>query len=149
MVWAAIGFTGRTELVFIDGHLNAASYKDILQRYLIPFAERIAGPEWIFQQDNCSVHTANLVKQWMAAENMEVLPWPSRSPDLNIIENMWGALVRRVYGNCKQYSSIPELKSALISIWEVIEQEYIQTLVHSMKNQIFELITKGGNKINY
>lgn len=41
------------------------------------------------------------------------MKWPSRSPNLNLIENLWGILSRAVYKNSKQYNNIKELENAI------------------------------------
>ena len=50
---------------------------------------------FIYQQDNCPVHTANAIKDWFQNNNVEVLPWPSFSPDINKIENVWAIIVKK------------------------------------------------------
>ena len=37
------------------------------------------------------------MKEWMAKVNMTTLEWPARSPDLNLIENVWEMLAQLVY----------------------------------------------------
>ena len=149
MVWAGVGYNGRTELVIIETKNNAKKYVEVLAKYLLPFTHRIIGDKWVLQQDNSSIHTSNLVKDWVNCHNVTLLDWPSLSPELNIIENVWSHLVRMVYSNGRQYNSTNELKIALFESWEQISQNYIQTLVDSMPNRVFDLILKGGHKINY
>ncbi|GFV04821.1 hypothetical protein TNCV_5047851 [Trichonephila clavipes] len=45
-------------------------------------------PGAIYQQDNARPHTARLSQQCL--QGYDVLPWPTRSPDLSPIENVWG-----------------------------------------------------------
>ena len=40
-------------------------------------------------QDGASAHTAHSVRDWLAEQDINVLPWCARSPDLNPIENIW------------------------------------------------------------
>ena len=55
------------------------------------------GNYFVLQQDNCSIHVLKLMKEWMAKVNMTTLECPARSPDLNLIENVWEMLAQLVY----------------------------------------------------
>ena len=50
--------------------------------------------ETILQQDNATCHDVNSVKSWAAEQNLQILPWPGNSPDLNPIEHIWDYIVR-------------------------------------------------------
>ena len=42
----------------------------------------------IFQQDNAAIRPAKLTKDWFKTKNIEVLDWSTKSPDLNLIQNL-------------------------------------------------------------
>ena len=50
----------------------------------------------IFQQDNARPHTARLTTQYLQANNVDAMEWPSKFPDLSPIEQVWDLLDRRV-----------------------------------------------------
>ena len=49
------------------------------------------------QQDNAPAHNSILSKTWFSENGLEILEnWPPNSPDINIIENVWSLLKKRV-----------------------------------------------------
>ncbi|UYV77479.1 hypothetical protein LAZ67_15001180 [Cordylochernes scorpioides] len=43
----------------------------------------------MFQQDNARTHVAGIVRTFLHADNVRLLPWSARPPDLSPIENVW------------------------------------------------------------
>jgi transposase len=65
---------------------------------MIPSVEHLyPNNSFIYQQDNCPVHTANIVRNWFENNNVETLPWIANSPDINPIENVWGKITKILY----------------------------------------------------
>ena len=70
------------------------------------YVKRKTAPDKVvFQQDNASIHNAKSTKTWLTAQNIKLLDWTSKSPDLNPIKNLWGILSRRVYNNGRQFNN--------------------------------------------
>ena len=149
MVWGGFWQDGKTELVFLEGVQDSIDYTGIIGDHMLPFAHSRFGHDLIFQQDNASIHLSNVTKEWFADAGINVMDWPSLSPDLNPIENVWGYLVQQVYGGCKQYSSKGELKNAILQAWSSLPQTYLKTLVDSIKKRCIEVIKSRGHTIKY
>lgn len=145
MVWAAFSWCQRSELVVIDGTMDANYYMRIMNEYLLPMLKA----ESIYQQDNASPHVAHVTRSWFLFRGIKLLTWPARSPDLNPMENIWGLLVRRVYRNNTTYNSKMDLISALKREWSEIDHGLDQTLVSGMPKRCVQLLKKNGRSINY
>lgn len=63
-------------------------YVELLGEELINILDESGDQELIIQQDNASIHHAKKVTDWFSAQKIPTMIWPSRSPDLNPIENI-------------------------------------------------------------
>jgi transposase len=133
MVWGAFSAKGTSQLAILDGRQTAEMYVDTLSEYMLPFAHQNYGLDYIFQQDNASIHTASVTREFFCDMNIEVMSWPALSPDLNPIENLWGLLVRKVYACGRQFLTKNDLKSQISKSWSEIGQSEIKPLIKPMK----------------
>ena len=92
MLWGCISFQGVRSLHRIRGRLNSEEYQLILGDVMLPDARRLVGEDFIFQQDNATIHTSRSTRQWLQNNEVNVLDWPAESPDANPTENIWHVL---------------------------------------------------------
>lgn len=148
MVWGGITATGRTDLVIINGNLNAVGYRDnIVRQHVLPFLQQHRGVT--FQQDNARPHVARVVTAFFNQHNVPVLPWPSCSPDLNPIEHLWDEMKRRLGAMPNPPRNRNQLQQALTNIWNAIPQAFIATLVRSMRRRLTACVAAQGGHTRY
>ena len=150
MVWGAINFSFKIDLVIMEGKFNSIKYCEMLGDNFICKAHNFQGNNFIFQQDNASTHTSKYTREMLEEENINTLDWLARSPDLNPIENVWGMLTQIIYKNSRSYKKKKEdLKNAINEAWKQLPQSYFQDLVCSMKKRLREVIKQDGDSIKY
>ncbi|DAZ95921.1 TPA: hypothetical protein N0F65_012398 [Lagenidium giganteum] len=152
-IWAFFGASGKSELVFLKGRQISSAYTQRLQQYLLPHIEKLRemNPEnpVIFQQDNCSYHDSRETKAWFESAGVDVMDWPSKSPDLNPIENVWGKLSRDVYAGGRQFRTVDELRAQIKESWSRITQEYLNDLIESMPRRLVAVVEATGGSTDY
>lgn len=149
MIWGGFGYNGKTPVCFVSSKMNSQKYIDLLDDALINYGDDIGGPNYIFQQDNASIHASRATKEFLSSRNIPVLDWPAISPDLNPIENIWGILSKRVYLNGRQFNTVKELRKSVQDEWDKLEPEMLRKLVDSMPNRLQQVIINKGGHIKY
>ena len=76
IVWGAFSFFGKLPIAWISNKMKSADYVNVLETSLLEHAETLMGPNFIFQQDNASIHCSKLTKQWLSDKEIEVFEWP-------------------------------------------------------------------------
>jgi hypothetical protein len=85
-----ISLAGAWKLVRIEGMMESAKYKEILEGNLFQsFRDLRLGRRFTFQQDNDPKHTAKATLKWFKGKCLNVLEWPRQNPNLIPIENLW------------------------------------------------------------
>ena len=102
-----------------------------------------------FQHDNATPHSARITKQFLQQHNINVLDWPSKSPDLSPIENLWDFLGRRVRARPNPPQTVAQLSNALTQEWRAIPQHYVRRLFNSMRRRLTACINAAGGHTGY
>ncbi|GFX79165.1 transposable element Tcb1 transposase [Trichonephila clavipes] len=103
----------------------------------------------IFEQDNARPHVARIVQRFFVNHQIELLPWPARSPDLSPIENMWSMVAQR-FNQITPSAAIPDqLWQRVEAAWSAVPQEHIQSLFESMPRRVAEVISNNGGYSGY
>ena len=118
-------------LVVVQGNLNTQRYFNLLNNNLLPFMQNF-GPGLIFQNDNARPHTVLVTANFLAQNNMNVLPWPALSPDMNPIKHIWDELGRRARTN-HQINNVQDLTRALQLEWQAFPNVLIRRYINSMR----------------
>lgn len=146
-VWGCFTSCGVGYLCKIDGKLDAELYRKILDEDFMETLQyyELSTDNIIFMQDNDPKHTAILTKKWFEDNNVELLPWPPQSPDLNPIEHLWNDVDRRIRALDIEIRGKDMLWEQIHKIWEETALETCTKLIESMPERINDVIkAKGG-----
>ena len=147
MVWGGIMGRSKTNLIVVQGNLSAQGYiNQILQPEAVPFLQR-HGPA-ILMHDNARPYVARICRQFLNRNNVNVLPWPAVSPDMNPIEHIWDYLGRKVRARGSVHN-LRDLENAVIQEWNNIPNIVIRRYVRSMRGRLAACINSRGGHTRY
>lgn len=108
--------------------VHSEHYTTILGEGLIPAGNKAIRERWTLQHDNAPIHIAAYTCLRLGDNDVQVLDWPARSPDLNIIKRVWEMVVRSVYKNGKRYKSKKQLRDAVFNAFMTLSLDYIRSI---------------------
>ena len=162
MFWAAFsGYGRRTGLIPLfrrddspRGGINRWVILDLYQRILPTLMNGVEGA--IFQQDNAPVHTAYVVRDWLAEQEFEIMDWPPYSPDLNSIENLWALLKAKIYEMHPEIKDMEDneetleyLTIAAQEAWSEMDTAMIENLAVTMPHRVQQVLDNEGWYTSY
>ena len=131
----------------IDG-MRKENYVDILKQHLKTSVRKLKlGRKWVFQMDNDPKHTSKVVAKWLKDNKVKVLEWPSQSPDLNPIENLWAELKKRV--RARRPTNLTQLHQLCQEEWAKIHPTYCGKLVEGYLKRLTQVKQFKGNATKY
>ena len=105
--------------------------------------------ETFLQQDNDPKHKSRMTQMWLDSAGISVIPWPSCSPDLNIIEHVWNHVDLRLRKRKIQPSNIDQLKVAIEEEWMNTPLDYIRALYNSIERRLKAVEKAKGGHTKY
>ncbi len=101
----------------------------------------------VFQHDNDPKHTAKATKECLKKKHIKVLEWPSQSPDLNPIENLWRELKVQVAKH--QPWNLNDSERICKEEWDKIPPEMCANLVANYKKCLTSVIANKSFATKY
>lgn len=131
--------------------VGGAEVVDTLQSTLVPDGEDLFEAmginDWQLLMDKAPAHTSATCQAWLKQEGIKVVDhWPSNSPDLNPIENVWGWMKCRVYKQNLQ--TLQELQAAVDEAWEAIPPVMLTKLMLGMPERLQKVKDLNGGYID-
>jgi len=150
MVWLMVMPNGLLCHKIIVGKFASKDYIHLLKTCAVPISKLNYGDDFFFQEDNSSVHKAKSVQDFTSTSRINILPWPAKSPDLNIVEDIWKLLSTEVYDG-PQFQNTKDLKEKINDVimhFNTTKRERIQALYKTIRQRLCTVLLKHGNLCN-
>jgi transposase len=143
-VWWGTSLRYEIKPYFFRENLTAPLYISILESRLPSRDEN----DWIFQQDNDPKHKSRISVKWLNANTPSWMDdWPPYSPDLNIIENLWAIVKRKVYE--VEIKNLDQLEKRIRKVIKELNVELVNSTIRSFPDRLKAVIKAKGSHTKY
>lgn len=142
-LFGAVSFNGPNVIYSVSTNFTANQFTALTKRKL---KDIIAGHLLL---DNAKIHLQCI--KWLLDSGIDVFNFPPKSPDMNVIENIWGRfqkILNRKLLNCN-ITSMEELLKKIDESWREIPISYIRQCILSMPSRLKEVIRMKGGQTRY
>ena len=127
--------------------MDSTLFIKILRDTIIPEGKKLYGNKWDLLMDNDPKHKAKKVMTFLHENQVSCPKIPTRSPDLNPLENVWSMLDNEL--KQLRHSTKASLRKAIHSAWKKIDQEKIKNAIESMPQRLLLIKQAQGLHIDY
>ena len=130
--------------------MNSEEYIKLLENVAVPIIKLNYGSIITFQEDNSAVHKAKKVQTFMKEASLKVLEWPPKSPNLNIIEDVWRFISDKVYDG-PQFKNVAELSTKInkeFCFININERPKLLNLYSQIRGRLCKVLQMKGNLYN-
>lgn len=170
VVYAGVSWEGKTHLIlctgtsdhqhndgFRYGHFSGGreqpatgmtteEYIDLVKEFFQPFMATHWRRGAKLLADHATPHFAIDTMSEYEELGVDVIDdLPALSPDLNIIENVWGWMEQQL--RWQDFSDLDEFKDRVAVLWQEIPLQMIRNMVGSMKGRLRKVIQNDGERI--
>src|SRR6266436_4613119 len=133
MVWGCMTSHGFGQLHCIEGTINSMKYMETIKDSFLPSLRdhHLSPSNIILQQDNAGAHRSHMTSKFLTSLVIQTLPWPTNSPDMNIIENVWHILKGRMKNRTPQPATKDQMWQILKEEWAKLGADYCESLYRS------------------
>lgn len=130
---------------------DSQAFMEFMEEQVLPAIRALYGDDFVLQQDRNPTHTSVYSRAKFADLEVELLDWPSRSPDLNLIENCWSMISNIVYDG-RQYENKCDLWTgidAAVSHINAHMQGALNNIFASLGRRFLECVDLKGGLTHY
>ena len=149
-MWGCFASSGFGKIFFFKNNLNADFLIQIYEEALLPSAKMLFPNDpngWSLQEDNDPKHRSKKATEWRKQNHITRITWPSQSPDLNPIENVWALLKIKIQK--KKCRTIRQLQSVITEEWNSLSVGYAKNLVDSVQRRLLAVKSNQGDYTLY
>ena len=128
-------------------NLNSNLYINLLKHYAVPLMKLNRIENFQFIQDNCPAHKSRKTTQFVKDHNINVLEWPVRSLDINLMEDIRRMVSNIVYEGKQPINLIGLEEKMQYAVNEININKRHDTLgrYESFQKRLISLLRTNGN----
>lgn len=139
-------------MIYLAGsNFDSDKYIQLISRFNQEHFNGNLQSNFCLQQDNAPIHVSSTAKQYFNNNNIPILKWPPCSPDLNIVENCWFLIQKKIDQFLKRniIRNEEQLFNKVVEYGQEISIDEINNLFKSLKRRVNSCKAKNGGSTGY